>query len=291
MRYYKENKKAMERFLNYSRMDKSENTMLNYQRSLELYEEFLMKNEVQLIGVNKVGADEYVNFLIEKGYKPSTISNRVVAVREMYEYLVEYGIIEQNPYQNTKTPKLPKRLPTPLTDNELQRLFKVVDSDKDIFYRQRDRLMVTTFIYTGMRLEEASNLRKADLNNRTLNIVGKGDKERQVYLPEAVMLELMKMEEVQRIEDYWFSNKEGKRLSKRGIQQRIKDLMLRADIEGKSVHNLRHTGATLMLDAGADIRAVQDILGHESISTTEGYTRVTITNKKRVAGLLDDLNL
>ena len=203
-----------------------------------------------------------------------------------FKYLTQKTkMLDVNPAQDLETPKLDKRIPKYLSLEESKRLLNVVNnSDRN---KERDYAIITLFLNCGMRLSElvGINIKDIDFSEEKLTVIGKGNKERTIYLNKACMkaindLLLVRPHEGVKSDsrDALFLSERKERISNRTVQYIVKQELLKAglDVNKYSVHKLRHTAATLMYQYGnVDIRALQELLGHESIATTEIYTHVS----------------
>ena len=225
--------------------------------------------------------------------KPATLARKAASIRTFFTYLCnKTKRIPNNPAQDLESPKLDKRLPKYLTLDESKKLLETASTAKtgsngNHDNRTRDYAMITLFLNCGMRLSEliGINISDIDFENRKLNVIGKGNKERTIYLNDACISAIkdylaIRPHDAVKFDsrDALFLSEQKKRISKRTVQYIVKQEIKLAGIEKAnkySVHKLRHTAATLMYKYGeVDIRALQELLGHESISTTEIYTHV-----------------
>ena len=221
--------------------------------------------------------------------KAATRARKASSIRVFFNYLSQKAnLIEFNPAQNLETPKLDKRLPKYLSLEDSKRLLNVAGSD-DNRNKKRDYAIITLFLNCGMRLSELIGINIKDINfsECQMTVIGKGNKERTIYLNKACMTAINNYLAVRPVEgiktdkanskNALFLSERKERISRRTVQY-IVDKELRVaglDTSKYSVHKLRHTAATLMYQYGnVDIRALQEVLGHESISTTEIYTHV-----------------
>lgn len=218
--------------------------------------------------------------------KPATRARKVSTIRVFFKYLASKAkLIETNPAQNLETPKLDKRLPKYLSLEESKKLIEVTKTTSDE-NKERDLAIITLLLNCGMRLSELVGINIKDINfsENKLNVIGKGNKERTIYLNKSCMdaindyLKVRPHEGVKyESKDALFLSKRKERISNRMVQEIVKRELAKAglDLNKYSTHKLRHTAATLMYQYGhVDIRALQVLLGHESISTTEIYTHV-----------------
>ena len=212
-------------------------------------------------------------------------SRKVSAIRSFYKYLtVSSGKLIENPMLNLETPKLKKTLPKYLTLEQALELLTHINTN----FTERDFCIITLFLNCGMRLSELCGINISDIHDNRLRILGKGNKERIVYLNNsclnainnylAVLNSGEKIKRSDKEKDALFLNKNGKRIGARRVEQIVEDCLKQAGLDGMGIspHKLRHTAATLLYqDAGVDIRVLKELLGHESLSTTEIYTHVS----------------
>ncbi len=232
----------------------------------------------------------YISYMaIDLKSKPATRARKASSIRVFFNYLSQKAkLIEINPAQNLETPKLEKRMPKYLSLEDSKKLLKVA-SDEDARNPERDYAIITLFLNCGMRLSELVNINIKDINfsDCKLNVIGKGNKERTIYLNKACINSINDYLKVRpkiaiksNSKDALFLSERRERISNRTVQYIVKQELKRAGLDTNkySVHKLRHTAATLMYQYGnVDIRALQELLGHESISTTEIYTHVENT--------------
>ena len=212
-------------------------------------------------------------------------SRKVSAIRSFYKYLtVSSGKLIENPMLNLETPKLKKTLPKYLTLEQALELLTHINTN----FTERDFCIITLFLNCGMRLSELCGINISDIHDNRLRLLGKGNKERIVYLNNsclnainnylAVLNSGEKIKRSDKEKDALFLNKNGKRIGARRVEQIVEDCLKQASLDGMGIspHKLRHTAATLLYqDAGVDIRVLKELLGHESLSTTEIYTHVS----------------
>ncbi|MBQ7875651.1 MAG: tyrosine recombinase XerC [Oscillospiraceae bacterium] len=210
-------------------------------------------------------------------------SRKVSAIRSFYKYLtVSSGKLSENPMLNLETPKLKKSLPKYLTLEQALELLTHVETN----FTERDFCIITLFLNCGMRLSELCGINLYDIRENQLKLLGKGNKERIVYLNgscldalENYLRVLNSGEKVKRVDkNALFLNRNGKRISPRRVEQIVEHCLKEAGLDGMGIspHKLRHTAATLLYqNAGVDIRVLKELLGHESLSTTEIYTHVS----------------
>jgi integrase/recombinase XerC len=241
--------------------------------------------------INRVDARSY---LIEAQTKLSktTLRNHFSALKGLFRFAQERGICKLNPFANLTLPKLDKPLPKFLTENQTKSLiqnFKIHDTEskKPNFLGLRDQLIIKTLYSGGLRVSELVSLNYEDIDfqNATLRVKGKGGKERITPIGRQVLQDLIHFRDNHAqdasLQSPVITGKSGKRLTTRSIQLILKKRLRQTNLpEDLSPHKLRHSFATHLLDRGADIRAVQELLGHSSLSTTQIYTHLSIARLK-----------
>jgi integrase/recombinase XerC len=293
-----EDRGLIPQFIRYLTVEKnaSPHTCRCYQRDLEGFEDFLKNSgmvltssaEVEWGKMDRIAIRKYLSFLHRKN-KKSSIARKISTLRSFFRYLNKEQMIASNPAKSVSTPKVEKTLPTTLTVDEAFRLMESPKSLSEKFppagrkdNKLRDRAILELLYSSGLRVSElvGLSLKQIDLDLGIVRVMGKGRKERIVpvggkateslnaYLNERGMV---------KDEDPLFVNFLGGRLTARSIGRLIKKYTRQSGIFRKvSPHSLRHTFATHLLDAGADIREIQEMLGHSSLSTTQRYTHVSM---------------
>lgn len=227
----------------------------------------------------------------QKNDTATTRSRKISAIKSFYKYMYsEIEIISTNVADKLSNPKISQRQPVYLTLSETETLLETINKEKNSFLRARDLAIVFTFLTTGMRLSELVSINLSDVNNDSFNIIGKGNKERTVFLTKncqelinnyiLIRSEYLKDSSI----DALFISTRKKRISSRAVQSTIDKYLEKAgfDTSTYSTHKLRHTAATLMYKYGdVDIRALKDILGHASVSTTQIYTHLDDDDLKK----------
>lgn len=212
---------------------------------------------------------------------PRTRSRKTSSIRSFYRYLTDIRqFVDVNIAQKLEVPKLSKRNPAYLTLDECIHLLKTIEQTKNPIYRTRDRCIMILFLNCGLRLSELSGISIDDITEDRLRVIGKGNKERVIYLNKACMnaiADYLPYRKAKDEENALFISKRKQRMSNRAIQHRVKYYLQLAGFDTSiyTTHKLRHTAATLMYKYGeVDIRILQEILGHESVQTTQIYTHV-----------------
>lgn len=267
----------IEKELNYSNL-----TMDNYKRDILIYKEFLDIYNYNYITIGKNEIMDYLKYLDGFKYKNKSISRNLSSLRAFYSYLVEIKIISTNVFKRVRNPKVSKKLPNYLSIIEVEEILDGIDeiTKEDI----RNKCLFELMYSTGMRVSEVSDLilKDIDLKEKSIKVMGKGSKERFVYYGDCLSNLLNKYLRVRdefirnKDNEFLFVNKLGDKLSRQSIEYIINKIMAKSVVNHKiSPHTLRHTYATHLLDNGADLKSVQELLGHESLDTTEIYTHIS----------------
>jgi integrase/recombinase XerC len=294
---------AIEDFLTHleKERDLSSNTLVAYRRDLEELVEFLGKyyggSEWTWQGLDRLAIRGFLAHLTRKKLNKRSIARSLSAVRSFYKYLHRNEQVEANPARGVGTPKQDKYLPSYLDRAQIEVLFQSAGTKAQggKFSDVRNAAILELFYSTGMRLSELRGINRMDIDllSQQVKVRGKGRKERIVPVGDHAQLALRnyesKRDELLRgigpggDRTAFFLSNRGKRISVRAIQNAVTGFLKKIDESaGLSTHSLRHTFATHLLDAGADLRAVQELLGHASISTTQIYTHTSVERLKAV---------
>jgi len=268
-------------FLDYLEVIKkhSMHTINNYRIDLV---EFLEFNNGKLLNLDRDIVTKYMQYLYDKDVSKATMSRKLSSLRSFYNYLYKEGKVEKNYFSMIKNPKRDNGLPKLVKEIDIDKMFGVPDTRNSL--GQRNLLIVRMLYSTGVRVSELVNIciKDIDMNERTIRILGKGSKERIVIFGNNTkeILDLYLNNGRYKLSngnnDYLFLNKDGNKLSDRYVRNIINDIIFKASIEMHvSPHMLRHTFATGMLNNGADLVSVKEMLGHESLNTTSIYTHVS----------------
>ena len=277
--------------------DQSPHTLKAYRRDLEAFREFCNRfynGDWSWEKVDRLGIRGFLGEHERRGLARRSAARALSAVRSFYRYLqVDHGV-ENASARAARMPRLDKRLPTHLGKDQMEAMFTVAETaaESEEFTALRDLAMLELFYSSGLRLSELAgiDLGTLDLLSDQVKVKGKGKKERIVPVGsravKALRRYLSARETVARRpgadRSAVFLNKNGKRLGVVTIQRRMHKLFDAVSAEGQRVHSLRHTFATHLMDAGADLRAVQELLGHASLSTTQIYTHASVERLKQV---------
>jgi integrase/recombinase XerC len=276
--------------------DVSPHTVKAYGRDLQAFTEFCDRHygDWGWETVDRLGLRGFLGEMQRRGLSKRSAARALSAVRSLYRYLQEHHGVANNIARAAKVPKLEKRLPTYLDQSQTQSLFQWAESQagSDELGPTRDLAMLELFYSTGIRLSELSgmNVEDLDLLSDQAKVRGKGRKERIVPVGSRAVLALRRYLNLREAligriggdRRAVFLSRRGKRLAPRGIQRIVHGMFDAIGGDGLRVHSLRHTFATHMLDAGADLRAVQELLGHASLSTTQVYTHTSVERLKKV---------
>ncbi len=257
----------------------SHNTIESYERDLMKFMESVSK---ELSHIQEQDIHEYLKKLKEEGLNERSISRNISCLKTFYKFLLIDRVVKENPMENIEIPKLKKTLPHVLTEEEVNALLEVPLTDA---YSYRNKAMLELLYASGLRVTEliSLTLQDVDLENALIRTMGKGSKERVVPIGEYAQRYLTLYIQEYRSQllkkdynDYLFLNNHGKPLTRQGFFKIIKERAEQAGIHKElSPHTLRHSFATHLLNHGADLRSIQELLGHSDISTTQIYTHVS----------------
>ncbi len=267
------------------------NTVSAYENDLKNYIQFLSYNK-NIKNINKIKFEnirEYIVFITKEGYKPSSVNRNISAIKKFHIFLLDNELTSDNPSELLESQKNRRNFPDTLSVNEIESIFNVIDISSLIGLRD---LSILTLLYsTGMRVSELINLELSNifLKEEYVKIMCKGKKERIVPLgliaKKSLVSYLNKNQDIGKVNNqgYIYLSYRSKQLTRMSIFNIIKKYCLLADIKKTvSPHTFRHSFATHMLEGGADLRIVQELLGHENINTTEIYTHLDRTYLKEV---------
>jgi tyrosine recombinase XerC len=280
----------VESYISYLRNERlySAKTVTSYRSDLAQWYGFLCSyletDDIRIAEIDMITIRLFLGELADNGARPRTIARKSAAIRSFFRYLVKRKIIEYNPAEGLSTPKIPRLLPVTLDRDVMSAILAEPDVSTD--RGARDRAILELFYSTGIRLSELTGLRRDAIqwNDRTLRVFGKGRKERVVPFGVHAGKALRRYISISMSESpYIFSGRGGKPLTPRTVQRIVEKYIRRiAEVKKQSPHVIRHTFATHLLDGGADLRAVQELLGHKNLSTTQIYTHVSIEKLKQV---------
>lgn len=272
----------LEKELNYS-----DKTISSYRTDLVSFFNYLKNKNLNYLKINRLEVRDYLKYLDNKNLKNSSISRKLSSIRSFYNFLINEKLLSFNYFASIKNPKIERKLPNYLSYNELSLLLDSISLDNS--HDLRNRLIIELFYATGCRVSELVNIKINDIDfyTKTIRIYGKGSKERTVFFGEYALFYLNKYLEIRKKENilspYLFLNNKNNPLTVSDVevlmQKLIKNIAINKHI---TPHTLRHTFATHLLNNGADIKSVQELLGHASLNTTGIYTHITNDHIKDV---------
>jgi integrase/recombinase XerD len=291
-------REAIDSFLNYLTVEKgfSDNTVVAYRNDLYQLASFVEEGAARRgapASWPSFGRDEMLSYLLnlkERNYAPTTTSRKVAAVKSFFAFMTTEGEVKNNPTQDVRSPRIGKSLPRPISISEVRRLLDQ-PGKLPTLEAKRDKAMLELLYASGVRVSElvSLNLGDVDIAGGYVRCFGKGHKERLVPVhPQAASAIEEYLEKTRpRLahstdEPALFLNRRGERLTRQGFWQKIKEYAKSANLDAEiTPHTLRHSFATHMLSGGADLRSVQELLGHANISTTQVYTHLTSEHIRR----------
>lgn len=281
----------IDRFLDYLEyeLNYSKNTLISYAIDIRDFENFIKREEFaeDIILVKRLSiCKNYINYLGEKNYSKKSVARKISALRAFYNYLYEEKLVNENLFNKIPIPKIPKKLPNILTENEIDYLFNSIDITTVLGFRN---YLILDMLYSlGLRVSELINLnvREVDLLRGEIKVFGKGRKDRILYLHKELSKNLSRYMKYERaillakssdksIENLLINYKGGA-LTQRGVRKILNEIIDKSGEHYKiHPHMLRHAFATSMLNNGADLKVVQELLGHKNLKTTQIYTHIT----------------
>ena len=279
--------KYIEKFMRYLEIEKnySQHTILNYK--LDLYDFNKFCGELNFDKIDYLLLRKYLAVLKEKNLGNRTVGRHLSALRSFFRFLCREGYLKTNPILMLSSPKLDKHLPSFMTEEEVAKLIEsALPKDNRDELGLRNRAILETFYSSGLRISELVGLSLDDLDfiSGIIKAKGKGKKERVVPVGDIALTAIRKyLDQRKKQSNAVFLNKNGKRISTRGVRDVVEKYLKSAGIQrGVSPHTFRHSFATHLLDRGADLRTVQELLGHANLSTTQIYTHLTTEKLKNV---------
>ena len=269
----------------------SEQTLRAYTEDLSKFEEYIREEKLDPESLDVSCARRFIAGLSREGLSKASVNRSLSALNGYYNWLFKNRQVQYNPFENLKSLKKNRDLPDYLFENEIEVLLELTGND---FAGLRDRFILELLYSTGCRVSEAAsiNITDIDFKDRSIRVNGKGDKERIVYIGKNAfecLREYLPLKNIRTDKDdpdaanALLINLRGRRLTQRGIALIVEKYVRKSGIPKKvSPHTFRHTFATHLLDNGADIRVVQEMLGHESLSTTQIYTHMGIERLRDV---------
>ena len=285
--------KLIQKFIEYLEYEKgySKKTIISYENDLNLFNNYLKENKIiNIKNIDYSTIRKYLSYLHDNKYEATSVSRKISALRSFFKYNIKENTITNNPMTLISNPKKEKKLPKYLNYEELEKLLNSIEINTKEGIQER--LILELLYSTGIRVSELVNIRIKDIKikENQINILGKGNKERIVLFGEKakeLIKEYLNMykEEFKGniLNEYLLINKKGKQLTTNKVELIVKDALRKSALKiNISPHTLRHTFATHMLDNGADLKSVQELLGHENLKTTAIYTHISNERLKQV---------
>ncbi len=291
-------REAIDSFLNHLAVEKgfSENTVVAYRNDLYQLVSFVEDEAAkhrQIASWASFGRQEILSYLLnlkERNYAATTVSRKIAAAKSFFAFMTAEGKLKDNPTQNIHSPRIGKSLPRPISIGEVRRLLEQ-PGKLSTLEAKRDKAMLELLYASGIRVSELVALNPGDIDTEEgyLRCFGKGHKERLIPIhPQAALAVEQYLAETRPLlarrseEKALFLNRRGERLTRQGFWQKIKEYAKSANLDSEiTPHTLRHSFATHMLSGGADLRSLQELLGHANISTTQVYTHLTSDHIRR----------
>ncbi len=277
------------KFITYLSSEKrfSEHTVKSYTTDLTQFTSFLA-DEFQIVDdINEIRFQiirTWIASLLEKGVSPRSVNRKISTLKSYFKFLIREGVIVENPMMKVVAPKSKKRLPVFIEEDQIESLLNEVRFEEG-FIGERNKLIIELFYVTGIRLSELINIKISDIDfqNQLIKVLGKRNKERLIPLSSSMVGELRSFIEKNQQNQFLFTNLDGKRLYAKLVYRLVNKYIGEiSSVNKKSPHILRHTFATHMLNNGADINAIKELLGHATLSATQVYTHNTIEKLKTV---------
>ena len=285
---------ALSNFKNYQKLERglAQNSVVAYERDLKKLQTWAEPQDLEPLNIQYENLLRFVHEVCGEEMAPRSQSRLISAIKTFYKFLVYEDLMEENPARLLETPKLGRKLPDVLNEIEIQKIIEAVDLSAE--GGERNRAIIETLYGCGLRVSELTHLRISDLffEQQLIRVIGKGNKERIVPINTMAIKhiniyknEVRNFKTIQKgNEDFLFLNRRGSKLSREFIFMLVKDLSEKAGLGKKvSPHSFRHSFASHLVNNGADIRIVQELLGHASIITTEIYTH--LDNQKLVEAI------
>lgn len=264
----------------------SENTLTSYRTDIEQFIEFASEiNKLELSSFNENFIRRFLIHLSSLKLDKKSISRKLSSLRGFFKYLRRNEIIDENPMKNFSNPKTEKKLPETISLDSFKNIFRLIEEKEDEYEAALHKTIFDILYGCALRISELCNLNLTDidLDRKVIKVTGKGSKVRMVPLGEKTEVTLKSYLKICKSKGINFLyNKNGTKIYPRYVQRVVKKYLdITTDITKKYPHTLRHTAATHMLDRGADLLAVKEILGHEDLSTTQIYTHVSVERLKK----------
>lgn len=284
---------CLNKFERYLKIEKNHSiyTVQNYVQDITIFLEYMKQKGITKVScIDYDAIRSYLSYLYTRGLSKSSVSRNLSALRTFFKWLLREGDIDGNPMELVASPKKDKKLPTYLNYEDIEKLLQIPDISTPL--GKRDNAILEMLYSTGIRVGELISIRLSNIhfNQQMITVFGKGSKERNVLFGDVLASKLKLYIEDGRQQllkdkcsDVLFLNHHGDPLTERGIEDILNRIIKKGDLDFSiHPHMLRHTFATHMLDNGADLKVVQELLGHENLSTTQIYTHVSNDRLRRV---------
>ena len=261
-------------------------TFISYRRDLFQFQQFL-KTKFEVSNDNEISFEmirSWVALLLDSKNSVSTVNRKISTLRSYFKYLISFDLIKKNPIKKLVAPKTNKKIPSHISQIDMSKILDETNFTDD-FVGKRNFLIIEFLYFTGVRVSELLSIRTKDFDfkNKSIKIIGKGKKERFIPLADILTKRIQIFVQQFNITGYLFTNDKNKRLYSKKIYRIVKDhLSLHSTKTNYSPHILRHTFATHMLNNGADINAIKELLGHSSLNATQVYTHNSIEKVKSI---------
>ena len=278
----------LEDFINYIKSEKrfSKHTITSYETDLNQFFNFIQL-ECQITKPQDVSFKlirNWISSLLENNLKSTSVNRKISSLKSYYKFLLVSNYVDTNPTLKLISPKSSKRLPVFVEKDNMDSLFDK-DFFEDSYEGKRDKLIIELFYFTGMRLSELINIKTSDIDkvNSQIKVIGKRNKERLIPITFNTLKDINEFINFYEIENFLFTEGNGKKLYSKKVYRIVNKYLAKiSSIKKKSPHVLRHSFATHMLNNGADINAIKEILGHANLSATQIYTHNSIKKLKNV---------
>ena len=283
-----------EKYIQYLRNEKnySSHTEISYLNDLTQFEKFVVEEtgEFDIPLIDSEIIRYWMSRLIEEKTAPTSVKRKLSTLKSFFKYLKMMGVVPQNPAQHIRSPKAPKRLPAFVNDSAISALLDAAPESEEPFESVRNRFLLELLYLTGMRRAELISLKTQDIDfsNKSITVTGKRNKQRIIPLSDDMLVKLkqyieIKNKEVENISPHIFVKKDGAPMYPKLVYNIVhKQLENIPTLSRRSPHVIRHSFATEMLNNGAEINAVKELLGHSSLASTEVYTHVTFEELKKI---------
>ena len=278
----------VDKFIKYISVEKrlSKHTIISYACDINQFQKYLLE-EFEVIHVSDISFQmirSWVASLLEKGVTSRSVNRKISTLKSYFKFSVREGFIKKNPILRLISPKAKKRLPVFIEQDKIENLLSKLTYE-DGFVGERNRLIIELFYVTGIRVSELINLKTSsiDINNKLIKVVGKRDKERLIPISKEILSVLLDFCKKYTLSDYLFTSEAKLKMYNKSVYRIVSKYIRQiSSVSKRGPHILRHTFATHMLNNGADINAIKELLGHANLSATQVYTHNSIKRLKSV---------